>query len=151
MLNLLSECSFDISMLFKLKYATFNLYCGLWISHVIMTHFFTWIHKNNWFKKKATFVRSEKVEMISTFERNRHFRKMSVNKTFTHVQEQKKAMSPRHSVYIPSSVKSPLNNSSCPIHSTTTIPKTDSTANVFCECSENFWNYWESVCGGITS
>ena len=42
-------------------------------------------------KKKATFVRSEKVEMISTFERNRHFRKVSVNKTFTHVQEQKKS------------------------------------------------------------
>ena len=48
------------------------------------------MHKNDWFKKKATFVRSEKVEMISTFERNRHFRKVSVNKTFTHVQEQKK-------------------------------------------------------------
>ena len=36
--------------------------------------------------------------MISSFQRNRHFRKESVNKTFTHVQEQKKAMSPRHSV-----------------------------------------------------
>ena len=46
--------------------------------------------------------------MISTFKRNRHFRKVLVNKTFTHVQEQKKAMSPRHSVYIPSSVKSSL-------------------------------------------
>ena len=46
--------------------------------------------------------------MISTFQRNRHFRKVPVNKTFTHVQEQKKAMSPRHSAYIPSSVKSPL-------------------------------------------
>ena len=33
--------------------------------------------------------------MISTFQRNRHFRKVSVNKTFTHVQDQKKAMSPR--------------------------------------------------------
>ena len=33
---------------------------------------------------------------------------MSVNKTFTHVQEQKKAMSPQHSTYIPPSVKSPL-------------------------------------------
>ena len=44
--------------------------------------------------------------MISTFQRNRHFRKVSVNKTFTHVQEQKKAMSPRHSTHIPSSVKS---------------------------------------------
>ena len=46
--------------------------------------------------------------MISTFKRNRHFRKVFVNKTFTHVQEQKKAMSPRHSAYIPSTVKSPL-------------------------------------------
>ena len=73
-----------------------------------MTHFVYMIHKNDWFKKKATFVRSEKVEMIYTFQRNRHFRKASVNKTFTHVQEQKKAMSPRHSTYIPSSVKSPL-------------------------------------------
>ena len=27
--------------------------------------------------------------MISTFQRNRHFRKVSLNKTFTHVQEQK--------------------------------------------------------------
>ena len=34
------------------------------------------------------FVRSGKVEMISTFQRNRHFSKVSVNKT--HVQEQKK-------------------------------------------------------------
>ena len=65
------------------------------------------MHKNNWFRKKATFVRSEKVELISTFQRNQHFRKVSVNKTFTHVQEQNKAMSPPHSAYIPSGVKSP--------------------------------------------
>ena len=32
---------------------------------------------------------------------------VSVNKTLTQMQEQKKAMSPRHSAYIPSSVKSP--------------------------------------------
>ena len=69
---------------------------------------FTLIHKNDWFKKKATVFRSEKVEIISTFQWNRYFREASVNKTFTHVQEQKKAMSPRHSAYIPSSVKSPL-------------------------------------------
>ena len=31
-----------------------------------------------------------------------------VNKTFTHVQEQNKSNAPRHSAYIPSSVKSPL-------------------------------------------
>ena len=73
-----------------------------------MTHFVYMNTKNNWFKKKATFARSGKVEMISTFKRNRHFRKVLVNKTFTHVQEQKKAMSPRHSAYIPPSVKSPL-------------------------------------------
>ena len=46
--------------------------------------------------------------MICTFQRNRHFWKVLVNKTFTHVQEQKKAMSPQHSTYILSSVKSPL-------------------------------------------
>ena len=46
--------------------------------------------------------------MISAFQRNRHFKKVLVNKTFTNVQEQKKAMWPRHSAYIPSSVKSPL-------------------------------------------
>ena len=48
--------------------------------------------------------------MISTFQRNRHFRKVSVNKTFVYVQEQKKAMSPRHSAHIPSIVKSPVIN-----------------------------------------
>ena len=44
--------------------------------------------------------------MISTFQRNRHFRKVLVNKTFTHVQEQKKERSRRD---ISPSVKSPLN------------------------------------------
>ena len=77
------------------------------MSHVIMTHFVYVKLKNDWFIKKATFVLSGKVEMISTFQQNRHFRKVSVNKTFTHVQEQKKAMSPRHSAYIPSSAKLP--------------------------------------------
>ena len=72
-----------------------------------MTHFVYMNTQNDWFKKKATFVWSGKVEMISTFQRNRHFRKVLVNKTFTHVQEQTKAMSPRHSAYIPPSVKSP--------------------------------------------
>ena len=75
-----------------------------------MTHFvydwFVWF-KNDWFKKKATFVRSRKVEMIFTFQRNQHFRNVLVNKTFTHVQEQKKALSQRYCAYIPSSVKSP--------------------------------------------
>ena len=46
--------------------------------------------------------------MISTSKMNRHFRKVLVKKTFTHVQKQKKVMSPRHSAYLPYSVKSPL-------------------------------------------
>ena len=48
--------------------------------------------------------------MISTFQRNRHFRKVSVNKTFTHVQVKKnnETMWSRHSVYIPSGVETPL-------------------------------------------
>ena len=45
--------------------------------------------------------------MIPTFRRNQHFRKVLVNKTFTHVQEHKKAMSLPPSAYIPSGVKSP--------------------------------------------
>ena len=40
--------------------------------------------------------------------------------------------------------------SSCPIHSPTTIPKRESTVNVSLTWSENFQNFWESVCGGIT-
>ena len=55
-----------------------------------MTHFVYMNTLKLLFKKKATFVRSGKVEMISTFKRNRHFRKVLVNKTFAHVQEQKK-------------------------------------------------------------
>ena len=73
-----------------------------------MTHFVYMNTQKSLFKKKATFVRSGKVEMISTFKRNRHSRKVLVNKTFTHMQEQNKAMSPRHSAYILPSVKSPL-------------------------------------------
>ena len=92
MLNLLTKSSFDISLLFKLHYAAILLI--LWI-----------VNKPCY--NDSTFARSEKVEMISTFLRNRYFRKVSVNKTFTHVQEQKKAMLQRHSAYIPSSVKSP--------------------------------------------
>ena len=71
---------------------------------------FTWIHKNDWFRKKATFVRSKKVEMISTFQRNQHFRKVPVIENFAHVQEQKKAISPGHLTYIPSICK---NDFSC--------------------------------------
>ena len=112
-----TKSPFDISLFSKLKHAAILLLSYIVnceyhiishiISHIIMTPLFTWIHKNNRFKKKATFVRSGKVEMISTFQGNRHFRKVLVNKTFTHVQEQKKAMPPRHSAYIPPSVKSP--------------------------------------------
>ena len=35
------------------------------------------------------YMNTLKVEMIPTFKRNRHFTKVLVNKTFTHVQEQK--------------------------------------------------------------
>ena len=44
-----------------------------------MTHFVYMNTQKSLFKKKATFVRSGKVEMISTFQRNQHFRKMLVN------------------------------------------------------------------------
>ena len=47
-------------------------------------------------KRKRHLFGAGKVEMISTFQRNQHFRKVSVNKTFTYVQEQTKAMSQRH-------------------------------------------------------
>ena len=43
--------------------------------------------------------------MISTFKRNQHFKKVLVNKAFTHAQEQKKAMPLRHSAYILFSVR----------------------------------------------
>ena len=57
-----------------------------------MTHFvYTWIHKNDWFQKKAAFVRSEKVEMISTFQRKVSKKK----KTFMHVLEQNKKQKKR--------------------------------------------------------
>ena len=42
-------------------------------------------------KRKRNLFRSGKVEMISSFQRSRHFRKVLVNKTFMHVQEQKKS------------------------------------------------------------
>ena len=56
-----------------------------------MTHFVYMNTQNDVIKKKETFIRSRKVEMIPTFQRNRHFSKVLVNKTFTHVQEQKKS------------------------------------------------------------
>ena len=40
----------------------------------------------HWF---ATFAWSRKVEMISTFKRNLHFRKLLVNKNFYSVKEEK--------------------------------------------------------------
>ena len=52
MLNFLTKSSFDISLLFKLKYAAILL-----LSY-IMDCELTRIHKNDLFKKKATFVRS---------------------------------------------------------------------------------------------
>ena len=109
MLNLLTKSSFEISLLFKFQYASILLI--LWsvnkpcYNDSLCLHEYT---KMIGLKRKRQ-KSSKKVEMISTFQQNRHFRKMSVNKTFTHVQEQKKAMSQGHSAYIPSSVKSPLN------------------------------------------
>ena len=43
----------DISLLFKLKYAATLLlsYCGLWISHVIMTYF-VYINTQKWEKRQ---------------------------------------------------------------------------------------------------
>ena len=67
--------------------------------------------------------------MISTFQQNRHFRKVSVNKTFMYVQEQKKAMSTQQSAYFPSSVKSPLIIQSA-LHQ--------------CNCWHNYWGCGES-------
>ena len=56
-----------------------------------MTHFvYMNTHKNDWFKKKATFIWSGKIEMISTFQQNQHFRKMSVNKTYACERAKKK-------------------------------------------------------------
>ena len=46
------------------------------------------------------------VEIISTFKPNRHFRSVSKQNFYANARA-KKAMSPRHSAYIPSSVKSP--------------------------------------------
>ena len=52
-----------------------------------------------------TFVRSGKVDMISTFQRNRHFRQVLVKKLLRMGKsKKKKTMSPRHSAYILSSV-----------------------------------------------
>ena len=47
-------------------------------------------HKNDWSKKKATIFRSEKVEIISTFQRNRHFRKVSKLLRMSKSQKKKK-------------------------------------------------------------
>ena len=95
MLNLLTKSHF-----------AFKLYCGLWISHVIMTHV-VYMNTQKWLISKESDICSERKSWNGFyFQWNRHFRKVSVNKTFTHVQEQKKAKSPRHSTSIPSSVKS---------------------------------------------
>ena len=86
MLNLLTKRFFDISLLFKLKYAAISLM--LWTVNKSCCNDSLCLYeytKMIGFKKKR---HSRKI--ISTFQRNRHFRKVSVNKTFTHVQEQKK-------------------------------------------------------------
>ena len=92
MLNLLTKSFFDISLLFKLKYAAVSL--TLWTvnkpcyNDSLCLQEYT---KNTCLKKKSTFIRSKKVQMIFTFQRNRHFSKISVSKTFTYVQEQEKS------------------------------------------------------------
>ena len=104
MLNLLNKSSFDISLLFKLKYAAISLI--LWTvnkpcyNDSFCLHEYT---KMIGLKRKRHLFGAKKSE--STFDISS---KMSVNKTFTHVQEQKKVKSPQHSAYILSSVKSPL-------------------------------------------
>ena len=103
MLNLLTK-----------SYFTFKLYWGRYIVDCKQDIFTDSLclyeySKMIGLKRKRNLFRSGKVEMSSTFQRSRHFRKVLVKKTFMHVQEQKKAMSPRHSAYTPSSVKSPLN------------------------------------------
>ena len=68
MLNLLTKSFFDISLLFKLKYGNISLILWTVNQSCYETHvMFTQIHRIDWFKKKVTFVCSEKVEMISTF------------------------------------------------------------------------------------
>ena len=86
---------------------TFKLYHGLWITHAIMTHF-VYMITQKWLVKTENAICSERKSWNdSYFSAESTFQQSGVNKTFTHVQEQKKAMSPRHSAHIPSSVKSP--------------------------------------------
>ena len=54
-----------------------------------------------------TFVQSRKIKMISTFQQNLHFRKVSVHRTFIHEQEQENDVISTFA-YIPPNVKSPL-------------------------------------------
>ena len=65
---------------------------------------------NEWFRKKAIFARSGKVETISTFQRNQHFKKVTA-KPLRMCKIQKKKRSARHSAHILSSVKLPLHSS----------------------------------------
>ena len=59
-------------------------------SHVIMTHF-VYMNTQKWLVFKKSDICSErKIEMVSTFQRSQYFRKVLVNKTFTHVQKKKK-------------------------------------------------------------
>ena len=73
---------------------------------------FTWIL--NGLKRKRHLFGAEKLNrQRNRHFRNRHFRKVSVNKTF----------SPRHSAYIPSSVKSPLQTSASGLRPATLLKK----------------------------
>ena len=103
MLNLLTKRFFDISLLLKLKFAAISLI--LWTVNKSCYIDSRCLHENT---KIIGLKRKTFVEIISTFQWNQHVRKVSVNKTFSHVLEEKKAMLLRHSTCIPSSVKLPL-------------------------------------------
>ena len=73
-----------------------------------MTHF-VYMITQKWFVKTESDICSERKSWNNSyFSAESTFQESGVNKTFTHVQEQKKAMSTRHCAHIPSSVKSPL-------------------------------------------
>ena len=103
MSHLLTKSIFNISCYSSWSTQPFHLYCGLWISHVIMTHF-VYMNTQKWLdissERKSWYDFYFSVE--STFQE-------SVSKqNFYACARAKKAMSPRHSAYISSSVKSPL-------------------------------------------
>ena len=73
-----------------------------------MTHFVYMIAQKWLIKTESDICSERKSWNDSYFSAESTIQESGVNKNFTHVQEQKKAMSPRHSAHIPSSVKLPL-------------------------------------------